>query len=183
MGFVIEPLTPEMIAQREDDLVDILVDAVNDGASVGFLAPLAPDEARAYWRSVRDAVADGARVLLVAAAPGQRAVGTVQLDLAMRANGLHRAEVVRLLVHTGARRHGLGRRLMLEIEARARALNRTTLVLDTRLGDPSEGLYRSLGWILTGVVPKYARSSSGALDGSAFYYKLLDPNTIPGSSA
>ena len=173
MDLAIEALTPATLADREDELVDILVDAVEDGASVGFLAPLRRDEARAYWRSVRDAMADGSRILLVAGAPGQRATGTVQLDLAMRTNGRHRAEVVRLLVHTSARRHGLGRRLMQEIESRALALGRTTLVLDTREDDPSERLYRSLGWVLVGVIPKYAKSSSGSLDGSAFYYKLL----------
>jgi len=173
MGFVIEQLTPATFVDHEDDLIDILVDCVHDGASVGFLAPLGRDEARADWHGVRAALADGSRILLVARPAGQGAVGTVQLDLAMRANGLHRAEVMRLLVHTKARRRGLGRRLMQEIEACARARRRTTLILDTRDGDASEILYRSLGWILTGVVPKFAKSSNGALDGSAFYYKLL----------
>ena len=35
-------------------------------------------------------------------------------------------------------------------------------------------LYTSLGWQLAGVIPKYARSANGALDPSAFYYKLLE---------
>ena len=50
---------------------------------------------------------------------------------------------------------------------------RTTLVLDTRHGDPSEALYQSLGWQRAGVIPRYAQSASGALDASAFYFKLL----------
>jgi ribosomal protein S18 acetylase RimI-like enzyme len=173
MGTVIEALDATALRARERELIDILVDCVDGGASVGFLPPLATGEAAAYWRGVAGALSDGSRVLLVAGAPGGPADGTVQLDLAMRANGLHRAEVVRLLVHRRARRGGLGRALMVAIEAEARRLDRTTLVLDTREGDPSERLYRSLGWQRAGVIPRYARSANGALDGSAFYYKLL----------
>jgi hypothetical protein len=63
---------------------------------------------------------------------------------------------------------------MIAIEAEARRRDRSTLVLDTREGDPSERLYQSLGWQRAGVIPRYARSATGALDGSAFYYKLLE---------
>ena len=51
--------------------------------------------------------------------------------------------------------------------------NRTTLVLDTREGDPSERLYRSLDYTCIGVIPQYCISANGSLDGSAFYYKLI----------
>jgi hypothetical protein len=47
-------------------------------------------------------------------------------------------------------------------------------VLDTREGDPAEALYASLGWQRIGVMPRYAERAGGGLDGSAFYYKLLD---------
>ena len=33
-----------------DGLVGILVNSVNNGASVGFLPPLAAEEANAYWQ-------------------------------------------------------------------------------------------------------------------------------------
>jgi ribosomal protein S18 acetylase RimI-like enzyme len=62
---------------------------------------------------------------------------------------------------------------MLALEAQARAANRTTLVLDTRQDDPSEQLYRSLGYTCIGVIPQYCISANGNLDGSAFYYKLV----------
>ena len=173
MTTTLEMLDADAVRARERELVDILVDCVDGGASVGFLPPLARAEAAGYWRSVAEAIADGSRVLLVAGPTGAPATGTVQLDLCTRANGLHRAEVVRLLVHRAARRQGLGRMLMEAIEAEARRRERTTLVLDTREGDPSEILYRSLGWQCAGVIPRYARSAGGALDGSAFYYKIL----------
>jgi hypothetical protein len=64
---------------------------------------------------------------------------------------------------------------MLALEDHARRLGRTTLILDTRQGDPSEDLYRTVGWTFAGAIPEYARSATGALDGTAYYYKLLGP--------
>ena len=78
------------------------------------------------------------------------------------------------MVHRAARRQGIGRALMQAVEEDARRLARTTLVLDTREGDPSERLYRSLGYIYVGAIPRYARSADGSLDATALYYKLLD---------
>src|SRR4029079_8403860 len=87
------------------ELVESLREAVEDGASVGFLPPLGEEEAREYWEGVIGALREGSRVLLVARSANDGAVvGTVQLDLAMRANGRHRAEVSRLLVRRGAPR-------------------------------------------------------------------------------
>jgi acetyltransferase len=163
------------VARHGPALAALLIDAVDSGASIGFLPPLDTAEAARYWDGVADALREGSRVLLIAR-HGDRPVGSVQLDLALRANGRHRAEVVRLMVHREARRHGLGRALMLAIEGEARRRGRTTLVLDTRQGDPSEALYRELGWTPAGVIPRYARSADGSLHTTAFYYKLLDPS-------
>jgi ribosomal protein S18 acetylase RimI-like enzyme len=77
------------------------------------------------------------------------------------------------MVHRRARRQGLGRALMLAAEEEARRRGRTTLVLDTRQGDPSEVLYRGLGWQLGGTIPRYAKSADGSLHTTAFYFKLL----------
>jgi ribosomal protein S18 acetylase RimI-like enzyme len=151
----------------------LIEDAVGDGASIGFLDPMEKGEALAYWLSILPSLRDGSKLLL-AAKRGGVIVGVVQLNLETRANGRHRAEVSKLMVHTSFRRRGIGRALMLAAETEARRLGRTTLFLDTREGDPSEALYRSLGWQLSGVIPAYARSSNGNLDATAFYYKLLD---------
>jgi len=169
---VIEALTPDGVHTAVDELVAILADAVEGGASVGFLPPVERSVGAQYWQSVADAVADGARVLLVARDDAARVAGTVQLDLATRANGLHRAEVVRLMVHRSARRRGIGRALMLAVQDEAVRRGRTTLHLDTRQGDESERLYRSLGWRLAGLIPEWARSADGTLHTTAFYYLL-----------
>jgi len=176
---VIDVLSAERAAQELPVLVALLKDAVDSGASVGFLPPLGDAEGEAYWRSVIEAVREGSCVLLGAREADGTLVGTAQLLLATRPNGSHRAEVAKVIVHTKARRRGIGRALMLAIEERARRLGRTTLVLDTRRGDPSEGLYTSVGYTLAGVIPRYARSANGALDPSAFYYRLLTEGDQP----
>jgi ribosomal protein S18 acetylase RimI-like enzyme len=171
---VIEALTASAADAERPALVALLRDAVDGGASLGFLPPLDAAEAGAYWDSVVAALRDGTRVLLVARDPAAGIVGSVQLEPALRANARHRAEVTKLMIHRGARRRGIGRALMLAIEAEARRLGRTTLVLDTRQGDPSESLYRALGWTEAGTIPRYAASSDGALHSTAIYYRLLD---------
>ena len=183
---MIELLSAEDVTRHRAALSALLRDAVDSGASVGFLPPLAEAEADAYWRGVVAAVREGSCLLLVARdaeggadAPGGKIVGTAQLLLATRPNARHRAEVAKVIVHTKARRRGIGRALMLAIEERACRLGRTTLVLDTRRGDPSEGLYMSVGYTLAGVIPRYARSANGALDPSAFYYRLLTEGDQP----
>ena len=170
----ITTLTPAETLVAEPALVVLLRDAVDSGASIGFLPPLSEAEAVEYWRSVGAAVAEGSRVLFAARDPAGEVVGSAQLDLALRANGQHRAEVAKVMVHRRARRPGVGRDLMLAAEVEARRLGRSTLVLDTRQGDPSEILYRSLGWEPAGQIPRYARSADGTLHTTAFYFKLLE---------
>lgn len=170
---LVEALTPSAACAAEPALVALLRDAVDSGASLGFLPPLAPDTARAYWRTVIAEVEAGSRVLLAARSTGTAIVGSAQLELAMRENGRHRAEVAKVMVLGNARRQGVGRALMLAAEDHARRLGRTTLVLDTRAGDPSERLYASVGWQRAGEIPRYAQSAGGALHATAFYYKLL----------
>ena len=151
----------------------LLQDVVDGGASVGFLPPLSAEEASAYWDSVAAALEAGGRRLWIARATDGRILGTVQLDLASQANGRHRAEASKLMVVSSARRQGIGSLLMEAAEAEARGLGRTTLVLDTRQADPSEALYRGMGWQPAGTIPRYARSADGTLHTTAFFYKLL----------
>jgi ribosomal protein S18 acetylase RimI-like enzyme len=93
--------------------------------------------------------------------------------MASRPNGKHRAEITKLMVHTAARGQGIGQALMQAIEQEARLAGRTTLILDTRKGDPSEQLYLKLGYTRAGVIPEYARSADGSLHTTVFMYKLL----------
>ena len=157
-------------AAEIEQLAELLVAAVADGASVGFLPPLALEEARRYWSGV---LAPG--VALVLAEDTGRIVGAVQLHAASSTNGRHRGEVAKLMVHPDHRRRGIGRRLMQRLETVARDDGRWLLVLDTREGDPSNELYRSLGYHEVGRIPRYARSADGRLEATVFYYKELTP--------
>ncbi|MGH7367656.1 MAG: GNAT family N-acetyltransferase [Candidatus Rokuibacteriota bacterium] len=168
-----EALDADAARREQASLVVLLQRIVNDGGSVGFLPPLAAEEAREYWDGVAGAIKGGSRCLWVAR-DVEGIVGTVQLDLEKRANGDHRAEVIKLMVHPSGRRRGVGRALMLAAQGEARRRGRSTLVLDTRQGDPSEALYRSLGWAFAGAIPRYARSANGVLHATALYYLLLD---------
>ena len=174
MGVTIESLGAAETEREIRALSALLRDAVDSGASIGFLSPMAKGEAEAYSQTVVLALREGSRVLLVARAAEGAMVGSAQLDLATRPNARHRGEVMKAMVHTKARRQGIGRSLMLAIGAHARRRGRTTLVLDTRRGDPAERLYADVGWTLAGVIPKYARSADGSPDASAVYYKLLE---------
>jgi hypothetical protein len=78
-----------------DELTALLVSCVAQGASLGFLAPLAVDAARDWWAGVpRDGV-----ILFLAERKGH-IVGTVQLQPAESENGAHRGEIATLLWHT-----------------------------------------------------------------------------------
>lgn len=164
----------DAIDAREGELITLLQRCVADGASIGFMDPLSVEDAATYWQRVGRAVQAG-DVRLWAAEVDGRLVGSVQLALEHRANGRHRAEVAKLLVDPAVRRRGIGRALMQVLEAEARALGRSTLVLDTRAGDPSERLYDGLGYRRVGEIPNYALSTDGVLHSTAIYYKLLEP--------
>lgn len=156
-------------------LCALLEDCVEGGASVGFLWPMAAGEAEAYWRSCIAPIAEGTKVLIIARDDtNARVVGSGQLDLSMRANGRHRAEVSKLMVLRSARREGVGSAIMAALEGEAQARGRTTLFLDTREGDEAEYLYRALGWTKAGGIPRYALDPDGTPRANAFYYKLLD---------
>src|SRR5690606_24860878 len=133
----------------------LLHTCVHHGASVGFIVPFSAADGEAYWRrKVLAGLRDGGLLLLVATRDG-RIVGTVQLDIDTPANQPHRAEVRKLLVHPDARRQGIARALMVEVEARAIAMGRSLLTLDTRTGDAAEPLYTALGFETAGVYPGY----------------------------
>ena len=155
-----------------EGLADLLVDSVNDGASVGFIAPLAREKAVAFWRRVADAVAAGERAILIAE-DGTGIIGTVHLILALPENQPHRADVTKVLVHPRARRRGLGAALMEAAEEMARDCGRTLLVLDTVTGGDADRLYARLGWVRVGEIPDFALLANGGLWGTMVFYKRL----------
>ena len=176
----IKLLTPAEIEAALPQLVALLQDAVDSGASVGFLPPVAAAAAGQFWRDVAMGVAAGHRVVLVAQDGLAGCIlGTGQLVLATNPNALHRAEVAKVIVHRQARRRGIGQQLLQALETEAVLRGRTTLVLDTRHGDPAEQLYQRHGFQFLGAIPEYFLNNDGQLHATAVYYKLLGPAARP----
>jgi ribosomal protein S18 acetylase RimI-like enzyme len=157
------------------ELADVLMDCVEQGASVSFMWPLPRKKALDFWRGVLQGVMRAERVLLIARDTHGRLVGTVQLITAQPDNQPHRADVAKMLVHSRARRQGLGEALMRSVEAQARKEGKTLLVLDTVTNEAGWRLYQRCGWQIAGEVPGYAllpqRTSADGLVGTTFMYK------------
>ena len=156
-----------------DQLAGVLVDCVEGGASVSFMAPFSHDSALAFFRKVAGSVASGDTVLLAARLDG-KIVGTVQLGLDTPPNQPHRADVKKMLVHRSARGRGIGAALMTAIEEEARRHGRWLLVLDTVPDENGHRLYLRAGWKQTGLVPDYAMFPDGQLCDTAIMWKRLE---------
>jgi GNAT superfamily N-acetyltransferase len=153
-------------------LAELLREAVDGGASLGFLPPLPHHEARRYWLSLRPELRGGSR-LLFGAYVADRLAGTGQLALPSWPTARHRAELNKVMVATALRGHGIGRRLLQAIHDCARQRGRSLLVLNARRGDPAETFYKQLGYREAGVIPGYMIGPWGeACDNVAMYRPL-----------
>ena len=165
-------VTHESFTHYRDGLLTLLLDAVRHGASVGFLEHIDAQQANSYLDEVKQRMISG-ELLLWVVSNNQEVLGSVQLGLCQKLNGLNRAEVQKLLVHSSARRRGLGQQLMQALDASARQKQRGLLYLDTEAGSGAEAFYQSLGYTKAGEIPQYACSPDGSYRPTALYYKLL----------
>jgi GNAT superfamily N-acetyltransferase len=156
-----------------EQLCALLIDCVEGGASVSFMLPLTRERAQAFWQRVAAGVHHGERALLVAVDAHGAIVGTVQLVLEQPENQPHRADVAKMLVHSNARRQGLGERLMRAAEDTALECGKTLLVLDTVTGGDAERLYTRLGWQRVGSIPGYALWPQGGLCATTYFYRRV----------
>jgi len=154
-------------------LAGLLVDAVESGAAVSFLAPLTLARAEGWWRALIAGAPTGA--IFLVAREGGGIVGTVQVHPAWAPNQPHRAEITKLLVDRRRRRAGLGTQLMRAVEDAARGAGFTLLTLDAKRGAAAEHLYRQLGWTPAGTIPRYALDPDGVPHDAVIFYKHLSP--------
>ena len=154
-------------------LTDVLIDCVESGASVSFMAPLSREKATAFWRRMAASAQRGERVVLVASDASGDLVGTVQVIVDLPENQPHRGDVAKMLVHRRARRRGVGAALLTAAERCAMALGKTLLVLDTA-NDDAERLYARCGWQAVGRIPNYALYPDGRSCATTFFYKSLE---------
>jgi GNAT superfamily N-acetyltransferase len=154
---------------EHEQLSNLLMVAVEDGASLGFLAPLSEEIADSYWEGVLDK-----NVRLFLAFLDNKIVGTVQLHVCDCENGKHRAEVAKLIVHPHYRRKKIAHKLMGKLEEKALEEKRTLLVLDTRAGDVSNYVYQSIGYLECGTIPNFTYlPSDDVFQDTVLYYKEL----------
>jgi ribosomal protein S18 acetylase RimI-like enzyme len=168
----IETLDAGTVGAALPALSEILQDAVANGASVGFMAWNTSADFARFWNDVAAGVSSGQVVLFVAR--DQRGiVGTAQLHLIGKPNQPHRAEIAKVLVHSSARRRGIGEALMRAAEAAAKQAGRDLLVLDTDHAGAARRLYNRLGWTEVGTIPRFALMPDGSDCGSTFFYKAI----------
>jgi GNAT superfamily N-acetyltransferase len=170
-GVRIERLSPPVGESDLRALARLLVDAVESGAAVSFLAPLALKSAEHWWRTTLSAARP--RTIFLVARDSEGIVGTVQLHPAWAPNQPHRGEVVKLLVHRRCRRRGLGALLMHSVEDAAQRAGFTLLTLNTKRGDVADRLYRRIGWTPVGMIPRYALDPDGTPHDTVVFFKEL----------
>ena len=161
-----------LLGPELDDLTSLLMDAVEGGASLGFLKPLDEARARTYWEGVSKAVQAGDKALLVAEIGGA-ILGTVQVVLDMPQNQPHRGEISKMIVHTKVRQLGLGMRLLGAAEERARFAGKSLMVLDTQTGSAAEHLYKKAGYSPLPPLPDYALTPEGTLAPTTIFWKRI----------
>jgi len=155
------------------ELAALIVDAVAAGAGITFLRGVTPEKAAAWWRSLEPDVGSGRTTPFVAVDEAGRIVGSTLLVRSIYENSPYRAEIGKVIVLASHRRRGIASALMTAAEEHARADGRWLLVLDTVEGSAAEGLYRSLGWNVTGVVPNFAMNPDGVPQPATFFWKDL----------
>jgi ribosomal protein S18 acetylase RimI-like enzyme len=173
LNFVLEirQLTAAEGRQHLSALAAVLLDCVEGGASVGFMAGFSQSDAECFFERVIQEVEQGNRILFAAFLESQL-VGTVQVITAMPPNQPHRAEIAKLLVSRSARGLSVGRQLMEQAEEASRIAGKTLLVLDTASG-AAEKIYTNLGWTRLGVIPNYALLPDGRFCDTTIFFKQL----------
>lgn len=169
-GYSIRVLSAGEIAAVASSLAALLVDAVEDGASIGFMNGLTIERAAGYWRALADSPAG--RVVLVAE-DAAGVAGTVTVVPMRNEFQPHRAEIAKLVVHRRARGRGVGANLLIAAEDQARAMGRWLLTLFTRDGGEAERLYLRAGWRKAGVIPEDSLRPDGNLCDGAIFHKRL----------
>ncbi len=169
----VRALTPTEAEAALPALCEILIDSVEGGAAVSFIVPMTMEKALPFWKSALASHARGERVLLVAEMDG-RIEGTVQVVFAPQENQDYRSDIAKMLVHSRARRQGIGEALLRAAEDCSRDHGRNLIVLDTQTDGPGDRLYSRCGWIKFGEIPDFAWNASGKFrEAASFYYKVV----------
>lgn len=169
-GIKIAPLTDQ--PHIRSALSELLVETVASGGSVSFMHPLPMEAADAFWRDSLASAGRGERIVL-GAFDGDHLVATVTLLLRLPPNQPHRAEIAKMMTRLNHRHRGIASASMRAAETMAIERGRTLLVLDTAVDEGAAGLYETLGFNLTGIIPDYALRPHGGFTGTMIYWKKI----------
>jgi len=154
------------------ELCDLATDAIVDGDGFLWVKPPPVRILENYWNGV---LLVPERTLFLARLDG-RIAGTAQLlrPSVNNESGAFAAQLTTFIIAPWARRHGLARGLMLQLQEVAKARNFTTLDLDVRADRTAAiRLFEALGFERWGVKQRYARIHGRYLSGY-YYSKQLD---------
>ena len=154
-----------------DDLCEATENAITEGGGFGWLKPPPRQVLENYWKGV---LLVPERRLVVGRLDGVIA-GSAQLSRAPRNNEAQAfaGTLTSAFVAPWARRRGIGRGIVLEIESLAREIELAVLNLDLRdTQRAAVRLYEGLGYVRWGTHPVYARVEGRVVPGH-YYYKVL----------
>jgi ribosomal protein S18 acetylase RimI-like enzyme len=161
-----------------DDLCEATESAILEGGGFGWVKVPARQVLENYWKGL---LLVPERYLVVGRLDGMIA-GSAQLSRAPRNNEAQAfaGTVTGTFVAPWARGRGIGRDIVLEIEALAAELGLAVLNLDLR--DTQRAairLYEGLGYQRFGTHPSYAQVDGRVVPGH-YYFKCIAPGTTPG---
>ena len=161
-----------------DDLCEATESAITEGGGFGWLTPPPRQVLENYWKGV---LLVPERRLVVGRLDGVIA-GSAQLSRAPRNNEAQAfaGTLTSAFVAPWARRRGIGRGIVLEIESLAREIGLAVLNLDLR--DTQRAairLYESLGYARWGTHPVYAQVEERIVPGHYYFQVLEEKPAVP----
>jgi ribosomal protein S18 acetylase RimI-like enzyme len=171
-------LITELVGADLHDLCDAAESAIEDGGGFGWLKAPERHVMESYWRGV---LLVPERELFVARLDGVIA-GSVQLQRAPRNNEAQATvgQLTTFFLAPWARGHGLARRLVEAVEARAVAHGLKAITLDVRETQTRAiQLYEAMGYRRWGTNPYYALVDGQWVAGH-YYVKPLEEWRSPG---
>jgi len=153
-------------------LVNLLKDSVANNYSVGFMQDSTEADFEKFWLDEIEMCDSENGIFL--AFTGDQVLGSVIVTRELRANGRHRAQFRKLLVHSNAQKMGIGTALEKLATNYAKDIGLKLLYLDSATSYLIDGVYEKWGWKKSGEIPNFAKNPDGSLVSTWFFYKLLD---------
>ena len=153
-------------------LVNLLKDSVANNYSVGFMQDSTDADFEKFWLDEIEMCDSENGIFL--AFTGDQVLGSVIVTRELRANGRHRAEFRKLLVHSKAQKMGIGTALERWATNYAKDIGLKLLYLDSATSFLIDGVYEKWGWKKSGEIPNFAKNPDGSLVSTWFFYKLLN---------